>query len=99
MSIKIKSPKNIIDPVIIYTYDGTLKKANSDHKSGANYAIAHAVEVALEQIMEYNKQEGKPINSSILLLGRFGFDGDKLEKSGLFEYIDRGSKIKGTSKN
>jgi hypothetical protein len=44
--------------------------------------------------MEYNKQEGKPINSSILLLGRFGFDGDKLEKSGLFEYIDRGSKIK-----
>ena len=91
---ELKSPKNIVDPVIIYTYDGTLKKANADNKSGANYAIAHAVEVALEQIMEYNKQEGKPINSSILLLGRFGFDGDKLEKSGLFEYIDRGSKIK-----
>ena len=48
---ELKSPKNIIDPVIIYTYDGTLKKANSDHKSGANYAIAHAVEVALEQII------------------------------------------------
>lgn len=52
------------------------------------------MEVALEQIIEYNKEEGKPEDSSILLLGRFGFDGDKLEKSGLFEYIDRGNKIK-----
>lgn len=91
---ELKSPKTITDPVIIYTYDGTRKKAKDDNKSGANYAIAHAVEVALEQIMSYNKQEGKPENSSILLLGRFGFDGDKLEKSGLFEYIDRGSKLK-----
>lgn len=71
------------------------KKLNADNKSGANYAIAHAVEVALEQIIEFNKQEGKSSeNSSILLLGRFGFDGDKLEKSGLFEYISRGSKLK-----
>ena len=44
--------------------------------------------------MEYNKKEGKPTNSSILLLGRFGFDGDRLEKSGLFEYITRGGRIK-----
>lgn len=91
---ELKSPKTITDPVIIYTYDGTRKKAKEDNKSGANYAIAHAVEVALEQILEFNKQEGKPDNSSILLLGRFGFDGDKLEKSGLFEYIDRGNKLK-----
>ena len=91
---ELKSPKTIKDPVIIYTYDGTWKKADEDNKSGANYAIAHAVEVALEQIMEYNKQEGKPEDSSILLLGRFGFDGDKLERSGLFEYVNRGSKIK-----
>jgi len=95
ISKELKSPKNITDPVIIYTYDATRKKANDDNnKSGANYAIAHAVEVALEQIIDYNKEEGKPEDSSILLLGRFGFDGDKLEKSGLFEYIDRGNKIK-----
>ena len=91
---ELKSPKNIVDPVIIYTYDGCPKKLNADNKSGANYAIAHAVEVALEQIIEFNKKEGKSEDSSILLLGRFGFDGDKLEKSGLFEYIDRGSKLK-----
>lgn len=90
----LKSPKTIVDPVIIYTYDGSRKKAGADNKSGANYAMAHAVEVALEQIMAYNKAEGKPDSSSVLLLGRFGFDGDQLEKSGLFEYIERGGKIK-----
>lgn len=90
---ELKSPK-IVDPVIIYTYDGSPKKGNGDNKSGINYEIAHAVEVALEQIMAFNKQEGKTGKSSILLLGRFGFDGDRLEKSGLFEYIDRGSKLK-----
>lgn len=94
ISKELKSPKNITDPVIIYTYDATRKKANDNNKSGVNYAIAHAVEVAIEQIIDYNKEEGKPEDSSILLLGRFGFDGDKLEKSGLFEYIDRGNKIK-----
>ena len=91
---ELKSPKSIVDPVIIYTYDGSPKKLNADNKSGANYAIAHSVEVALEQIIEFNKKEGKSEDSSILLLGRFGFDGDKLEKSGLFEYINRGSKLK-----
>ena len=88
------SPKHIEDPVIIYTYDSRRKNANGGAQSGANYAIAHAIEVALEQIMEYNRVEGKPDNSSILLLGRFGFDGDRLEKSGLFEYITRGSRIR-----
>lgn len=91
---ELKSPKSIVDPAIIYTYDGSPKKLNADNKSGANYAIAHSVEVALEQIIEFNKKEGKSEDSSILLLGRFGFDGDKLEKSGLFEYINRGSKLK-----
>ncbi len=94
ISKELKSPKNIVDPVIIYTYDGSLKKSNGDNKSGTNYAIAHAVEVALEQIIEFNKQEGKPEDSSILLLGRFGFDCDRLEKSGLFEYVNRGNKLK-----
>ena len=88
------SPKHIEDPVIVYTYDSKLKDAKGDNRSGANYAIAHAIEIALEQIIEYNRAEGKPDDSSILLLGRFGFDGDRLERSGLFEYITRGSRIR-----
>lgn len=88
------SPKHLEDPVIVYTYDSRRKDKDGDNRSGANYAIAHAVEVALEQIMAYNRAEGKPIDSSILLLGRFNFDGDRLEKTGLFEYITRGSRIR-----
>ena len=90
------SPKRIIDPVIIYTYDGTYKKYNDNRKSGALYATASAVETALEQIIAFNRAEGKREgeDGTILLLGRYGFDGDHLEKSGLFEYKTRGSKLK-----
>ncbi|MCR5174264.1 MAG: UvrD-helicase domain-containing protein, partial [Oscillospiraceae bacterium] len=88
------SPKHIKDPVIIYTYDSRKKDPKGDNRSGANYALAHAVEVALEQIMEYNRAEGKPVQSPILLLGRFNFDGDRLEKSGLFEYVKRGKRLR-----
>ena len=88
------SPKNIEDPVIIYTYDGSYKQRVDDRRGGALYATANAVETALSQIIEYNCQAGKKDNGSILLLGRYGFDGDYLERSGLFEYKTRGSKIK-----
>lgn len=88
------SPKHLEDPVIIYTYDSRYKDPKGDNRSGVNYAIAHAIEVALEQIMTYNRQAGKKEDGSILLLGRFGFDGDRLERSGLFEYISRGSKLR-----
>lgn len=88
------SPKHIEDPVIIYTYDSKRKDRDGDRRSGANYAIAHAIETALGQIIEFNNAEGKPANSSILLIGRFGFDGDRLERTGLFEYTTRGSRLK-----
>ena len=89
----LKSPKTIKDPVIIYTYDSAYKKQNMDRRTGKNYASAHAVEVCLEQIMEYNRIEGKK-QGKILVLGRFGFDGDHLEWSGLFEYVNRNGKLR-----
>lgn len=90
----LKSPKEIQDPVIIYTYDGSKKRDGEDKRSGVNYAIASAVQTALEQIMEYNKKEGKSEKSSVLLLGRFGFDGDHLERSGLFEFDTKRAKLR-----
>ncbi len=90
----LESPKHISDPVIIYTYDTAPKAQNMDNRSGVNFAIAHAVEVALEQIIAYNRMEGKGSSSNILLLGRYGYDGDRLEKSGLFEYVNRGKKVR-----
>ena len=90
---RLLSEKRITDPVIIYTYDSTSKGPNGNRRSGVNYAVAHAVEVALTQLLEYKKQEEK-VPGTILLLGRYAFDGDHLEKSGIFEYINRGNKIK-----
>lgn len=90
---RLISSKNIKDPVIIYTYDNTRKGTNGNRRSGVNYAVAHAVEIALEQLLTYKKQEKKQ-PGKILLLGRYAFDGDHLERSGLFEYINRANKIK-----
>ena len=89
------SPKHIQEPVIIYTYDSSAKDPKADRRSGMNYAMAYAVQTALEQIIDYNKREGKDSEkSAILLLGRFNFDGDRLARTGLFEYVSRGSKVK-----
>lgn len=88
------SPKRIADPVIIYTYDTESKRNVDDRRSGSMYAQAKAVETALDQIVEFNKAENKPENGSVLLLGRFNFDGDLLEKTGLFEYHNRGNVLK-----
>ena len=87
----LKSPKTIKDPVIIYTYDAKQKRFGGN----ANYNLAKAVETAIEQILEFNKTDGKDSKKQeILLLGRFGFDGKNLERSGLFEWKDFGSKVK-----
>ena len=39
----LKSIKNITDPVIKYTYDGSTKKLKDRNKNGANYEMARAV--------------------------------------------------------
>ncbi len=95
ISKQLISNKHIEDPVLIYTYNGTFKRdyKNANRKTGRNYELARAIERVLEDLMEYKKKEGaKP--GSILLLGRFGFDGDHLEKTGLFEYVNRSFKVK-----
>ena len=87
----LKSPKTIKDPVIIFTYNSKQKRFGGN----ANYNLAKAVEIALEQILFFNKQEGKDSKKQeILLLGRFGFDGKNLEKSGCFDWPDYGNKMK-----
>ncbi len=93
ISKQLISPKRIEDPVIIYTYDSTLKGKDGNRRSGANYALSLAVETALGNLLDYKRKENKS-PGPILLLGRYAFDGDHLERSGLFEFINRGFKIK-----
>ena len=88
------SDKHIKDPVLIYTYDSSPKKAyNANRKSGSDYEMAHAIEQVLNDLILYKKEEGKE-PGSILLLGRYGFDGDHLERTGLFEYVNRTNKVR-----
>ena len=87
----LKSPKTIKDPVIIYTYDSSYKKTYDNNKAGRNYNIAKALEYALDDIKKYDQEEHKNFrDEKILVLGRFGFDADHLEKTGLFEYRSKG---------
>ncbi|MEE3487379.1 MAG: UvrD-helicase domain-containing protein [Bulleidia sp.] len=83
---KLISPKHIEHPVIIFTYDGKRKAANGTNRTGANDAMAAAVEKCIAQILKLAGDEGKKDPGSILLIGRFGFDGDHLARTGRFEY-------------
>ncbi|MGN1399555.1 MAG: UvrD-helicase domain-containing protein [Erysipelotrichaceae bacterium] len=87
------SPKRIDNPVIIYTYDNSKKYQKGDYRSGVNYSVSRCVEEALDHIVENRKNQGKELNSSVLVLGRYGFDGYQLERTGLFEYDSKTSKI------
>ena len=89
----LKSPKHIEDPVIIYTYDSSYKERNSNNKSGTNYNLAETVDNCLDDIIKYNKKDNKNDNN-ILILGRYNFDISHLEKSGLFQIINKQGGIK-----
>ena len=89
----LKSPKHIEDPIIIYTYDSTSKGKDWNNKSGANYNLALTVEKCLDDIVRYNAAE-KRKNRSVLILGRYSFDGNNLEKSGLFELASKQGKVR-----
>lgn len=88
------SPKHIDEPVIIYTYDGKKKYNPNDRRSGQYYALAYAVVTAIEKIIEFDKASHVDTSGTkILLLGRFNFDGDRLARTGMFEYRRKGSKL------
>lgn len=90
----LESKKRIDQPVIIYTYDDRAKKQNDNNKTGTNYHLALGVQTALEQIIRYNLLSGQDqFAGKILLLGRFNFDGDILEKTGLFQFNRRNNRF------
>jgi len=76
---ELKSPKHLKTPVVINAY-------KSGNKEMENVAVA--VLKALDEIVLSNGME-----SSVLVLGRFGFDGFKLSTSSEFEFTNMGSKI------
>ena len=88
------SPKHIDFPIIIEAYSEDGDKKDLEGKGGKFFFQAQAVERCIGQIMEANAKEGKPENSSILLIGRYGFDAFNLSRSGLFTYFEKTGDVK-----
>lgn len=88
------SPKHIDFPIIIEAYSEDGDKKDLEGKGGKFFLQAQAVERCIGQIMEANAKEGKPENSPILLIGRYGFDAFNLSRSGLFTYFEKTGGVK-----
>ena len=87
------SPKHIQKPVVIQTYSEEYDKKEVQGKGGKYYHLGKQVEGLIGKILEQNKREGKSINSSILLIGRFNFDARNLCFSKDFVYDENNGKI------
>ena len=88
----LHSEKRIQDPVIIYSYDASYKRYGMDSHSGARYNMGRAIEAALDHIVEARGKAGQPDAGPVrvLILGRYNFDGYKLEQTDLFTYRGKG---------
>lgn len=84
------SPKRITNPVIIYTYNEDKVRG----QIGGKYNnLGKAVNKAIESIIAFNKQELNTSVSSILLIGRYGFDAKHLCYSKEFNYDEKTGRI------
>lgn len=77
------SPKHIKDPVIIETYTENVDRKQYEGKGGKFYLVGETVERIMKQIFNENPK------SSILILGRYGFDARNLSKSADFIYNEK----------
>ncbi len=90
-SVQIKkalvSPKHISDPVVVRTYTENVDRKQYDGRGGKFFLIGETVESLMEEILKE-----KP-DSSILLLGRYGFDAYNLGRSADFKYDEKTGNI------
>lgn len=77
------SPKHIQDPVVIESYTEEVDRKQTKGKGGKYYMIGKTVEGIVAKILEENPK------SSILLLGRYGFDAYNLSRSADFIYDEK----------
>lgn len=77
------SPKHIKNPVIIQTYTENVDRKQYEGKGGKYFLVGETVEKIMREILAENPK------SSILLLGRYGFDGFNLTKSSDFQYWEK----------
>ena len=81
------SPKHIEDPVVVETYTEDVDRSKYEGKGGKYFLIGETVERVIGKILDE-----KP-SSSILLLGRYGFDAYNLSRSADFVYNENDGSI------
>ena len=77
------SPKHIKDPIIVEPYTEEVDRKQYEGKGGKFFLIGQTVEKIIEHILQENP------DSSILLLGRYGFDAFNLGRSSDFIYDEK----------
>ena len=87
------SPKHIQKPLVIECYTEEVDRKENENRGGKYFLQGQAVERVISQIIETNVKEGKTGDSSILLIGRYGFDAYNLTRSGLFNYDERSGTV------
>ena len=81
------SPKHIINPVVIKTYTENVDRRKYEGRGGKFFLVGETVESIMDEILRE-----KP-DSSILLLGRYGFDAYNLGRSADFKYDERSGNV------
>lgn len=81
------SPKHIAKPIIIQTYTEEVDRKQYVGKGGKYFLIGETVETAIGKILADNPK------SSILLLGRYGFDAFNLSRSADFLYNEKDGSV------
>lgn len=81
------SPKHIENPVVIQTYTENVDRKQYEGRGGKFFLLGETVEKLMKEILAENP------SSSILLLGRYNFDGYNLTKSADFEYWEKNGTI------
>ena len=87
------SPLHIQRPVIIYSYSEKADSKEYKGKGGKYFNLGKKLEEVIGQILKQNQAEGKGKNSTILLIGRYGFDARNLCYSQNFVYDEYNNKI------
>lgn len=83
---KLKSNKTIKEPVILMSYNDSYEKDENNHNGF--YRLGEAIEKSIDHIVSMNGE-----NKNVLLIGRYGFDGNNLTKLEDF-FVKSGKNIK-----
>lgn len=86
---QLKSNKTIKKPVVVFTYCDIYNKNEKPGIKGVEYEKAKVLQDIIGKIIQVDGE-----NNKILLIGRYGFDGKNLEKTGLFYCEENSNRVK-----